>query len=152
MTSVRLRDARPDDAEALHRLYHAAYAAGEDPHRPPETALADTVDDVRAFIEEGLVLVAEDDAGRLVGSIHLRSVVNLRRLAVAPDIKRQGLAGQLLEASLERAKKDGFAWAMLDTIPTHPWLPKFYRKHGFVERCLEKFPNGIDWLQFRKRL
>lgn len=150
--TVRVRDARPEDAEALHRLYHAAYAEGADPHRPPETALTDSVTDVRAFIEEGLVLVAEDDAGRLVGSVHLRSIVNVRRLAVAPERKGEGLSHRLIEEALARGKRDGFAWAMLDTIPAHPWLPKLYRKHGFVERCLEIFPNGVKWLQFRKQL
>jgi len=152
MTSVRLREARPEDAEALHRLYHAAYARAEDPHRPAGTALEDSVDDVRGSIEEGDVLVAEDESGALVGSVMVRSVANIRRLAVAPDRKRAGLATEILRAAEEHARKRGLRWAMLDTIPTHPWLPSFYRKQGFVERCLERFPNGIDWVQFRKRL
>lgn len=149
---LRLRDARPEDAEALHALYHAAYAPDEDPHRPPETRLTDTVEDVRGFLRDSHVLVAEDDHGRIVGSIGIRRIANLRRLAVSPDLKTNGLGGALLEAAMERAAKEGFVWAMLDTLPDHPWLPGFYRKHGFEPRCLEEFPSGARWLQFRKRL
>lgn len=145
--TLRVREARPEDAEELHALLHAAYR-----DRGDERPLRDSVERVRADIEEGLVLVAEDDAGRLVASVMLRRVANIRRLAVAPDAKGAGLGARMLEAAVDRARDDGFAYAMLDTIPTHPWLPEFYRKHGFEERCLEKFPDGNDWLQFRKRL
>lgn len=143
---LRVREARPEDADELHALLHAAYA--ERAERP----LADTLETTRAHIREGLVLVAEDEAGRLVATVHLRKVVNIRRLAVLPAAKRRGLGGEMLEAAMERARADGFAWAMLDTIPTHPWLPDFYRAHGFEERCVERFPDGLEWVQFRKRL
>lgn len=147
MTSVRIRDARPEDAETLHRLTHAAYA-----DRGPERPLGDTLDDVRAHIAEGLVLVAEDAGGKLVGSVMIRRVANLRRLAVAPEAKRQGVGGALLDAALERAAREGDSWAMLDTIPEPAFLPAFYRAHGFEERCVERFPDGAEWVQFRKRL
>lgn len=149
---VRVRRARVEDAEKLHALYHAAYSVHEDPHRPPIMALKDSVDDVRAYIEEGDVLVAEDERGELVASIHARVLVNLRRLAVAPARKGEGLGGAMLEAAMEEARQEGRTWAMLDTLPTHPWLPSFYKRHGFVERCLETWPDGMRWLQFRRRL
>ena len=145
--TLRVRDARPEDAEKLHALLHAAYK-----DRGDDRPLTDSVERVRADIEEGLVLVAEDAGGRLVASVMLRRVANIRRLAVAPEAKGAGLGAQMLEAAVERARADGFTYAMLDTIPTHPWLPEFYRKHGFEERCLETFPDGNDWLQFRRRL
>lgn len=145
--SLRVRDARPEDAEELHALLHAAYR-----DRGEERPLTDTVERVRADINEGLVLVAEDDAGRLVASVMLRRIVNVRRLAVAPHRKGERLGARMLAAAEERARAEGFAWSMLDTIPTHPWLPDFYRKSGYEERCVERFPDGNDWVQFRKRL
>lgn len=145
--TLRVRDARPEDAEELHALLHAAYK-----DRGDDRPLTDSVERVRADIEEGLVLVAEDAGGRLVASVMLRRVANIRRLAVAPDAKGAGLGAQMLEAAVSRAREDGSSYAMLDTIPTHPWLPEFYRKHGFEERCLEKFPDGNEWLQFRRKL
>lgn len=149
---LHVRDARPEDAPALHALYHAAYAPGQDPHRPPTMGLKDTVDDVRAYIEEGGVLVAEDEQGRLVATVMLRSMANVRRLAVAPERAGSGLGAAMLEAGLERAKTDGFAWAFLDTMPEHPWLPKFYASRGFEERSVETLTDGTKWLVFRKRL
>lgn len=159
---LSVRDARPDDAEALHALLHAAYKdraqrasgrVGADASLGgDERPLTDTIDRVREDIREGLVLVAEDDVGKIVASVMLRRVANIRRLAVRPDRKGEGLGGAMLDAAVDRARRDGFAFAMLDTIPTHPWLPEMYRKHGFEERCLERFPDGNDWLQFRKRL
>ena len=148
----RIRDARPEDAAALHALYHAAYAGREAEHATPHAALADSLEDVRGFLDEGIVLVAEDDAGAMVGSVMLRRVANLRRLAVAPDRKGQGLGGALLDAAMARARKEGMTVAMLDTIPTHPWLPDFYRRHGFADRCVETFPDGARWLQLRRDL
>lgn len=160
--TLRVRDARPEDAEKLHALLHAAYedrarrasehvgalasSGGDD--RP----LTDTLERVRADVAEGLVLVAEDEEGRLVASVMLRRVANIRRLAVAPERKGEGLGGKMLEEAVARAAREGMTYAMLDTIPTHPWLPAFYRRHGFEDRCVERFPDGKDWLQLRRRL
>ena len=149
---MRIRPATLDDAEALHALYHAAYAAHEDPHRPPVAALRDTVEDVRGYIRGSTVLVAEDEDGRLVGSVALRRVANVRRLAVAPDAKRAGLGATLLEAAVARAEAEGFEYAALDTMPEHPWLPEFYRRHGFEDRSVEHMADGTRWLAMRRRL
>lgn len=152
VSPFRVREARPEDAPALHALYHAAYSVHHDPHRPPLMALRDSVEDVRAYIEEGDVLVAEDAAGRLVASVHARAVVNLRRLAVAPDAKRQGLGAMMLAAGEAHARGAGARWAVLDTLPEHPWLPDFYRAQGYQDRSIETFPDGSRWRQLRKRL
>ena len=149
---LRLRDATPADAEALHALYHAAYAVHEDPHRPPVAALRDTVEDVRGYVRDSRVLVAEDGKGRLVGSIAIRSVANLRRLAVAPDAKQKGLGAALLDAAVERAAREGFEIAQLDTMAGHPWLPGFYERRGFEHRAIERLPDGTEWEVLRRRL
>lgn len=149
---VRVREARPEDAEALHRLYHAAYALHQDPHRPPVAALRDTVEDVRAYVRDSTVLVAEDEQGNLVASVALRRIANLRRLAVAPGRKGEGLGGALLEMAVQRAADEGFEYAMLDTFSTHPWLPGFYARHGFQRRGVLRMDEGTEWVEFRRRL
>lgn len=146
---VRLRDATPADAEALHALYHAAYAPDEDPFR--RKPLTDSVEDVRGFLREGGVLVAEDAEG-LVATAHLRAIANLRRVAVHPERKGDGLGRAIVEAALARARQEGYAWAELDTQPDHPWLPGFYARHGFVERGVETLADGSRWLVMRQRL
>lgn len=64
----------------------------------------------------------------------------------------EGLGAALLDGAVERAAGEGFELAMLDTFATRPWLPGFYARHGFVERCVERFADGTEWRQFRKRL
>lgn len=148
---VRLRDARPEDAEALHVLYHAAYHPDQDPHRT--RPLKDTPEDIRGYLREHAVLVAEDEeTGKLLATVHLRAIANVRRLAVSPDAKGLKLGSAMLDAAIERARQDGFDHAELGTQDDHPWLAPFYRRHGFVERCVEVMPDGTRWLQMRVRL
>lgn len=148
---VRLRDARPEDAEAILALYHAAYHRDQDPHRT--RPLKDTLEDVRAFLAEHALLVAEDEAtGKPLATVHLRAVANVRRLAVAPEAKGTRLGSAMLDAAVERARHDGFDACELDTQDDHPWLAAFYRRHGFQERCIEVMPDGTRWLQMRMRL
>ena len=144
--SMRIRDATPDDVEALHALAHAAYAQrGERP-------LPDTPDDWRAFLRDSRVLVAEDDEGRIVGTVGVRRIADVRRLAVAPEAKGKGVGSALLEAALDAARDEGFVLAELGTIPGHAWLPDFYRRHGFADRCTQVMPDGTEWLILRRRL
>ena len=149
---MRIREATLDDAEAIHALNHAAYSVHNDPHRPPLAALKDTLDDVRGYVRDSTVLVAEDDAGRIVGTVALRRVANVRRLAVAPDAKENGLGATLLKAAVERGRKEGFEVAELDTMAGHPWLPGFYERHGFAERGLLRMKDGTEWVAMRRKL
>jgi len=150
---VRLRDATPADAEAIHALYHEAYSPQEDPFRAQAgIPLRDTVEDVRGYTREHAVLLAEDAEGTLLATAHLRALANVRRLAVRPGRKGAKLGSLMLDAALERAKADGFDHAELDTFERHPWLAPFYRRHGFVERGVEVMPDGTRWLVMRRRL
>jgi len=147
---VRLRDANPADADALHALYHAAYAPDEDPFR--RKPIRDTRDDVRSYLSERAVLVAEDPQGALVATAHLRAIANLRRVAVHPERKGEGLGAAMVKAAVARARAERFDFVELDTQHDHPWLPGFYRRHGFVERGVETMADGSRWLVMRQRL
>ena len=152
-TGVHVRDARPADAEAIHALYHAAYAPGQDAHRDASgKPLRDSVDDVRGFLRERALLVAEDEKGALVGTVALRAIANVRRLAVHPSQKKSGLGAALLDAIAERARHERFDVAQLETQHDHPWLPQFYARRGYVERGVETMTDGTKWLVMRQRL
>ena len=78
---------------------------------------------------------------------------NVRRLAVDPAMKGEGLGARLLDAAVERARDEGFEVAELSTLPDHPWLPAFYRKHGFEDRSVESMvKDGSEWLLMRRKL
>ena len=88
-----VRRARARDLEAVLRLWAASRsAAASTPDDAPGVAHA---------IEQGALLVAEDDDRRLVGTLIAgwdgwRG--NMYRLAVAPDRRRLGIASELVEA------------------------------------------------------
>lgn len=148
----RIREATEHDAEALHRLYHEAYSVHSDPHRAPIGGLRDTVDDVRAYIRDSTVLVAENEKGEIVATCATRRIANIRRLAVAPGAKGAGLGALMLEAAVQRASEDGFEVAQLETIRGHPWLSQFYERHGFELRGVERMSNDLEWLVMRRKL
>ena len=150
--SVRIRDAMPEDAEAILQLYHEAYSVHNDPHRSPLAALKDTLDDVRHYLRHQRILVAEAPDGAIVATVAIRSIANIRRLAVSPQHKGSGLGGHLLEAAVDAARASGHEQAMLDTFHDHPWLPAFYERHGFAYRCTEDYPDGSRWRQYRREL
>jgi 4-diphosphocytidyl-2-C-methyl-D-erythritol kinase len=149
---VRLRDATPSDAEAIHALYHEAYDPTHDPHRAAAgIPLRDTVDDVRGYAREHALLVAERN-GSPLATVQLRALANVRRLAVSPRARCEGLGAAMLDAAAERARQDGFDFLQLETLASHPWLAPFYARHGYVERAIEVMPDGARWLVMRQRL
>ncbi|MFA5862487.1 MAG: GNAT family N-acetyltransferase [Candidatus Thermoplasmatota archaeon] len=149
---IRVRTATEHDAEALHALYHAAYAEHNDPHRPAWAGLKDTVEDIRSYLRTTTILVAQNEKGELLATVCLRPLVNVRRLAVAPAHKGDGLGAAMLEEGLAHAAEQGFDLAMLTTLAEHPWLSEFYRRHGFEDYSHEKTPNGLEWRQMRRKL
>lgn len=149
---VRLRDATSADAEVIHALYHEAYDPKHDPHRAAAgIPLRDTVDDVRAYLQERALLVAERD-GDLLATVQLRALANVRRLAVSPRARGEGLGALMLDAAAERARRERFNFLQLETLASHPWLAPFYARHGYVERGVEVMPDGARWLVMRQKL
>jgi len=149
---VRLRDATPADAEAIHALYHEAYDPRHDPFRAAAgIPFKDTVEDVRGYLRERALLVAERD-GSLLATVQLRALANVRRLAVSPQARGEGLGAAMLEAAAQRARQERFDFLQLETLASHPWLSPFYARHGYVERAIETMPDGARWLVMRQRL
>lgn len=97
----------PNDAEAAAALIRAAFAAQTIVTDPPSSAMRETADTVRAWIENGggvglagsnglvaVMLWAERDGGLYAG-----------RLAVAPAARGQGLARRLVAAAEDEARR-----------------------------------------------
>src|SRR6266567_8788149 len=99
---IGVRDARPDEAEALLALWRLADAV---------PGLTDTLGDVQKLIAtpSARLLVVESD-GHLIGSIigtfdGWRG--NIYRLAVHPDYRRQGVARALVAEVEKRLTRQG---------------------------------------------
>jgi len=137
-TSVVIRSARPDDFEAVARLYGQLNL--ED---PPVTGPGY----VRVFEEilarDGLDLVVLEVDDEIVGTTYLNVIPNLSRggrpyavienVVVAKDRRGEGLGRRLMDGTLERAWTAGCYKAMLQTGSRNPDTHAFYRACGFVD-------------------
>jgi GNAT superfamily N-acetyltransferase len=89
------------DAGEILTVQRAAYVSEAQLYDNPRlSALTETVDDVRAAIETGAVLVAKLGT-RIVGAIRGELVddeCRVGRLVVAPDLQGRGIGGALLTA------------------------------------------------------
>lgn len=108
-------------------------------------------DDTQMNIEElmpptGIFLVARQD-GHLCGGVGLRRIVEpvhqlaeVKRLWVRPDLRRHGVAAQLMNEVEQRARTMGYRQLYLETGPAQPEAVAFYPKHGWT--AVDRFPEG----------
>lgn len=112
---VSLRDARPQDAEDLARLWSDVMRRAD--HREQVADLASTIERVDPLLTERLV-VAEYD-GQFAGAVHLRattiSPINLEPVVqtisphVLPPFRRHGVGRALMESAVAFAEEQGIA-------------------------------------------
>ena len=80
-----------------------------------------------------LMVARDGDGGRPLGFSLMRSLAGeaeLLLLAVAPDVRRRGIARQLLEQFMQRAKADGAARVHLEVRDGNPAIT-MYQAAGF---------------------
>ena len=85
---------------------------------------------------EGRLYIALRD-GRAAGCIGLKRIdeksCELKRMYVRPEHRGQGLAGFLGRLILDEAKKAGYEYILLDTLPFLTDAQRLYRRLGFYE-------------------
>ena len=128
---ISVRDARPEDAEAIARLVNAAFLVEEFFIERDRTNPAT----VRGLMEKGKFLLAEDGPA-LVGSIY----VELRgergyfgMLSIEPSRQQTGI-GRLLAVAAEKFfRESGCRFSDLKIVSVRPELLTLYRRWGYVE-------------------
>ncbi len=139
MSQPRVREAKAEDAEAIHSLAgELAATVGDSPPR---------FEDVRARLVELLeeprtrVLVAEDD-GVVVGVAslwikpdlaHGDTVIEVPTLVVAEGSRREGVGKLLMEEARRLAAENGANLIELVATTQNVAAREFYRTLGFVE-------------------
>lgn len=155
----RIRDARPDERDAIRALTRAAYAEYAAIMTP--ATWAGFSEAMRAGLEaEGGVerIVAERDR-RLVGSVLLfppaadaygghtgpAAWPELRLLAVAPEARGQGIGRALVAECVHRARRRGAAALGLHTSASMRVAIRMYERLGFVRAPEHDFqPPGAE--------
>jgi len=149
---MRVREATADDFEAIGRLTIAAYR-GLDTWVGDDYAahLADV--EGRAKAENTIVLVAEDDDGRLLGSVTLTigggpffewdpetdGDCGFRMLAVDPEVQGKGVGPRLVAECLARARAAGCRRMIIGSTEWMTTAHRIYERLGF-----RRVPE-LDW-------
>ena len=140
-SSVRIRPARPQDAEAIVSLL--------DPYVGEGIVLPRTPDEVQAQYGDFLVL---ETADRLVGAVALRDYGNylmeIRSLVVHPGLAGQGLGSRLVSAAVELARQRGARRVFALTL-----RPGLFERQQFVLVERDLFPQKVwaDCIKCLKR-
>jgi len=86
------------------------------------------------FIVEEMFWKAKDGEGAIIGGLSGKSQLGwlfVKLLALAPQARRTGLGGELLEKAEAYARENGLAGVYLDTYDFQ--APGFYAKCGYSE-------------------
>jgi predicted N-acetyltransferase YhbS len=156
---VVVRDARPDEREAVRALTERAYAEYASVMAPEAWAgLARSVRAALASDGAAARIVAERD-GALVGSVMLYPPATdayhglaeraawpeLRLLAVAPEARGQGIGELLVGECVRRARAAGARELGLHTSASMRAAMRMYQRLGFVRAPEHDFqPEGAE--------
>jgi GNAT superfamily N-acetyltransferase len=85
--------------------------------------------------EGGILLVAEDEEGTVVGFVHVLEFAggaHLEQVSVLPAFGGRGIGRMLVEAAKEAARGAGYDRLTLRTFADVPWNAPFYASAGFA--------------------
>jgi predicted N-acetyltransferase YhbS len=129
--SMRVREAKAADVEALSRLINAAFLPEK------EFIEGDRIDPegVRGYMKKGKILVA-DDSGTLVACVYVevrgeRGYLGL--LGVDPKRQGAGLSRKMVVAAEEHFREAGCRAIDLRVISPRTQLPAYYRHFGYLQ-------------------
>jgi ribosomal protein S18 acetylase RimI-like enzyme len=141
---VVIRNARPDEADAVGDLVRAAYSELQAAYPADWSRYFDTVVRMEGHFEHGEVIVAEQ-TGRLVGTVTFyrdgsqsaqgpwpEGSAGVLRLAVSPEARGLGLARRLTEECIRRCREGGIRTLALHTTDWMPVAKAMYERMGFV--------------------
>jgi GNAT superfamily N-acetyltransferase len=153
---VQIVPCGPERAEDVHRLTQAAFAAYQHLD-PPSGARRESVTRVIDDLRAGGGGIAEV-GGRAVGCLRWRGAesgdFHVRRLAVEPELQRQGVGRALMAWAEREARRRSCEAVSVGVRIALPGNLAFYRQLGY-EVTGEHRHDGYDritWLALRKSL
>jgi ribosomal-protein-alanine N-acetyltransferase len=102
---------------------------------------------------DSLCIVAENEAG-VCGYLIAwgREEVHIANIAVAPELRNQGIGTELMKRALEFAQHQGADNVYLEVRVSNTGAQRFYRRFGFVPTYLRRgyYENGEDAIVMEK--
>jgi amino-acid N-acetyltransferase len=127
-----VRKAVAGDVKAIHKLVNEF--AEEDKIIP--RSLNDLYENLRDFF------ICVDDNNRIIGACALHisweDLAEIRSLAVARSIQKQGVGTTLIEKALEEARQLG-----IKRVFSLTYIPKYFEQFGFQEKEKSELPHKI---------
>ena len=155
MGQITVRDITPDDAGEVLTLQRAAFVQEALIYRSVDMpSLTQTLDEVRAELEENLGCVALDGP-RMVGAVRARrdgDLLLIGRIAIAPDQQGRGIGTTLLDAVETRGRDAGATEAELFTGSLSEVNLRLYEREGYRETQRVPGDDGIEQVFLRKPL
>ena len=132
---VSIRQAGCDDASAIAKLIHRAFAPYEGCLQPPAGALQETPESIAEKFEHESALVAVTRTG-IAGCVFYRPAeaageLYLGRLAVLPECQRDGLGRRLISAIEDIARAAGAGALILNVRIALPSNRAVFERLGF---------------------
>jgi ribosomal protein S18 acetylase RimI-like enzyme len=139
VSDLTIRPARPGELDAVGELTRHAYLVDGPVGETYEAMLADA----HARHRDAELLVAVDDADRLLGTVTIASPggrfvdvardgeLEFRMLAVDPAARRRGIGDALVRAVLERARELGLPRVILSSQQRMTAAHRLYERLGF---------------------
>jgi GNAT superfamily N-acetyltransferase len=165
---AELRDAVPEDAPAVARLFLESATAGFAELLPADYPWpsADAIEERtrQAMGEEGVGLVVAEGPDGLLGYVGhspsrdpdaLTGVGEVRTMFVHPSAWRAGIGDALLSRALEALKERGFSEATVWSFLGNERANAFYEAHGMTRdgaRRRQAVWNDIDEVRYRRTL
>ena len=139
---LRFRTAVLADVEALARLINAAFCV-EQPFIEGDRI---NPEGVRAYMQKGKFLLAEEDAEGLTGCVYVelrgdRGYLGL--LGVEPRRQGTGLGRKLMDAAEKFFRQAGCVAVDLRVVSARTPLPAFYRHLGYLETGTAPFAPDV---------
>jgi len=148
--AITIRDATPDDAEAISALITALAPSFFLADPDDSEAAAPFFDEVTAEAIHGYLTsdryryhVATDNDG-LAGVVGIRDHKHLYHLVVAERAQRQGLARQLWSTAKRAAEADGNPGRF--TVNSSRYAVPVYERFGFVVTDSVQYKDGLAFV------
>ena len=139
-TDLAFRLASAEDIPQLAEMVNAAFTV-EAFMEGTRTSAAELAEE----LAKGSILIAEDNSGRLCGSVYIEprgTCGYLGMLAVAPAAQHMGLARHITEEAFARLRAAGCKLAEIVVLSLRTELLSLYRRWGFVETGPVDFNPG----------
>ena len=154
---IAVRRAGEEDLPGVLACLAAAFEAYREAYT--KEAFSDTVlsgpDPLRRF-RDMTVLVAVDEAGKIVGTVAHRMVGagegHVRGMAVLPELQGRGVAAKLLGAAEEQLRSQGCLRVTLNTTEVLKRAREFYRSRGYGTTGIVRDFYGMPLIEHDKTL